>query len=406
MPEAEKVESDGVEAGEGRQAEASTASTPTQEAAPSAVTPSPAPSGQDRTSGGGAKPAGSSASAGAASGAPRGGGAWGRTYNIPKTSPEDYALSPPAKDALSVFQALDNKAKEGFLAQAGILALSYRKWEGEGADNYGVVFPEITLHARAIVESIARFTAGIQRLQDETKFGSLITTPRMFLLIAQQSSLWETATPEHLVDLLEAVEFEAAYRTVNDFQRRSLFEFRDYEPLDDTHDLEALYEHYAAFKRKRYRDYARRRFEFWREFPRRPRQPQRPGDGDAARRGGPGGTTAQTPGASRRTEARPAQPRPAQTPGRPGSEKSAQAQSPARSDTGKGDPARNTARPATSTAAKPARGSRKSPAAAQETTSAETQSDAAPPAASPAAAQPAPAPSPAAAQPPAMNLFA
>jgi hypothetical protein len=305
---------------------------------------------------------------------------------------------------------LDNKAKEGFLVQAGILALSYRKWEGEGVDAYGVVFPEITLHARAIVESIARFTAGIQRLQDETKFGSLLATPRMFLLIAQQSSLWETATPEHLVDLLEAVEFEAAYRTVNDFQRRTLYEFRDYEPLDDTHDLEALYEHYTAFKRKRYRDYARRRFEFWREFPRRPRPAQRPG-------GGPGGTTAQTPGASRRTEARPAHPpRPAQTSGRPGNGKDDQAQSPARSDAGKGNAARNTAPSATPTAAKPARGSRKSPAATRATTSAETQSDATQPAASPAAVQPAPAPSPvaspdAAAQPPAhpptaMNHFA
>jgi hypothetical protein len=279
MANPEKVEATDIEAGTDRQAETAepaaknkavaggkrraAATEPARKPKVPAVkakppTPAPAPRRREAPKGAGAP------------GPERRGFAAGRTL-AGKSPAADYPLTRPALDALDVFLALDNKAKEGFLARAGILALSYRKWEGEGRGDYSVVFPTITAAASGIVENVARATACIQRFFDEGKNGSLLLTPKVSKCLAQQTSMWDTASPRHLVDILEAVEFEAAYLSASAWQRGS-YEFRNYKPLEDSDDLEELLKHYTAYKRKRYGKNYPARFEY-----RRIRNDQRPG---------------------------------------------------------------------------------------------------------------------------------
>jgi hypothetical protein len=190
----------------------------------------------------------------------------GRAWE-PMTDARNYPLPDAATDALRVFRSLDNRQKESFLARADMLSLSYRRRTGAGRDDYAVTFPDITLAARSLVENAARYTAGIQRFFDESKFGSLMQTPGMAKMMAQHAALWETASPKHLVDILEAVEFEAAYRSATDRARTNSRDFRDYTPMEEpVDDLEAILAHYTAYRRKHF-PYRRERYEFRRYVP-------------------------------------------------------------------------------------------------------------------------------------------
>jgi hypothetical protein len=72
----------------------------------------------------------------------------------------------------------------------------------------------------------------------------------MAKMMAQHVSLWDTASPKHLVDLLEAVEFEAGYRTALGTRRAGGKVFEGYTPLEESDDLEAILAHYTRYKRK------------------------------------------------------------------------------------------------------------------------------------------------------------
>jgi hypothetical protein len=224
-----------------------------------------------------------------------------RSYTPPErlTEAQHYQLPNTAMEALAVFQSLDNRRKESFLVRAGILALSYRRRTGVGRDDYIVTFPVITLAARALVENVARYTAGMQRLFDEAKNGTLTPTAQMSKLMAQQAVLWETTSPHRLVDILEAAEFEAAYLSTPERLRAGSRDFKGYKPFggaSDGDDLEALVEHYKTYRREAPR---RDRYEYRRYVP--APAPLRPGTDVSA---APGQTApGRTPNASRPTSA-------------------------------------------------------------------------------------------------------
>ncbi|MDR2124674.1 MAG: hypothetical protein LBP38_06825 [Desulfovibrio sp.] len=210
------------------------------------------PRSRDRQDGGSTGPSGGRRNPDAA-----GGRAGGPQTRPPRTfqrlpTADQYLLPGHALAALDVFVKLDKKAQEAFLAQAGILALCYRREFFAGSDerDYEVIFPKVTAPAKSIVENAARYSSGVQRLFMNSMEGRLSVTPQVGKLMAENSSLWEESSPKHLVELVEAVEFDAAYRSASEAQRQRRREFRGYTLLDDFAELEDLLKHYKAYKRK------------------------------------------------------------------------------------------------------------------------------------------------------------
>jgi hypothetical protein len=165
-----------------------------------------------------------------------------------------FPLPEAAEKILDVFLKLTSQEKEAFLARAEIVPVSFRTplaYRNLGPHDYSVTFPTASFTIQSLAENVAKFNAGIQRLHHLWQQNKIKPNARLFKLLYDPVGLWNGESPQKLVELVEAVEYEHRYHSMTRDERRLSGEFYQYTPLDENADLDALHKHHTAYLRRR-----------------------------------------------------------------------------------------------------------------------------------------------------------